>query len=297
MNHFSFKRLLLVVMTAIFISGALPSLASSQPSNIVSTQQKLAALEASSGGRLGIFALNTANNMVISYRAVERFPMGCTSKVIGVGAMLKNSMTDPHLLRERVLYKKEDLVSWSPITEQHLTEGMTVASLGAAAIMYSDNTAMNLLIKKMGGLNTVNAFARSIVNFSTRMDRGYPGEASAIPGDFRDTSTPVAMAKTMQELTLGNVLAPTQRAQLLIWLKANTTGDHRIRAGVPKGWRVGDKTGSGDFGTTNDLAIIWPPGGSPIVMAVYFTQMNKEASKREDIVAAATHITLSAFNS
>jgi len=284
---FPFMRLLLVVIPLSFVSICMPVFAS--------VQEELAKLEASSGGRLGISAIDTANNVRIQYHANERFPMGCTSKVMGVSAILKRSMKNEQLLQEKVIYQKEDLLAWAPITKKHLADGMTISELCAAAISFSDNTAMNLLTKKLGGPQGLNAFARSIGDNAFQLDHWWPDEAMSGP-DGLDSTTPIAMGKSLQRLVLGDVLALPQREQLRAWLKSNTTGNARIRAGVPKGWTVGDKTGTGFYyGTTNDIAIIWPSKCAPMVMVIYYTNNKKDALQREDIIASATRLLLNDF--
>lgn len=257
--------------------------------------QKLAELEKSSGGRIGAYVVNTANGSPVKYRANERFPAGCTSKVIGVGEVLSESMKDKSLLAQKVFYTKADLTNWYPITKKHMKTGMTVEQLCAAAISYSDNTAMNLLVKKMGGLEQMNRFARTLHNDSFRQDHDWPKEAeSGGLNNASDSSTPQDMANSLQQLAFSPILAKPQQQMLLSWLKANTTGEDRIRAGVPQTWEVGDKTGTGmNYGTTNDLAILWPPKCPPIIMAIYYTNdNNKTAPKREDIIASTTRILL-----
>ncbi|MBX9705509.1 MAG: class A beta-lactamase, partial [Gammaproteobacteria bacterium] len=160
----------------------------------------------------------------------------------------------------------------------------------------SDNTAINLLMKQIGGPKGVTAFARSIGDRRFRLDRWEPELNSALPGDIQDTSTPLAMATSLQRLGLESGLLNTQREQLQSWLKNNKTGDLRIRAGVPRNWIVGDKTGTCKFGTTNDIGILWPPNGLPIVLAIYFTQNEENAAPREDILASVTRIILSAMS-
>jgi beta-lactamase class A len=261
-----------------------------------SLQEQFSKLEMSAGGRLGISAINTGNNQRIQYRAHERFPAGCTAKVMGVAAILKKSMTNNQLLDERIIYKKKDLTNWTPITGKHLTEGMTIAELSAAAISYSDNTAMNLIAKKLGGPQGLNEFARSIHDNDFRQDHGWPDEAMSSPKSNQDSTTPAAMEKSLQKIALGHVLAAPQREKLVTWLKENVTGNARIRAGVPKGWVVGDKTGTGfNYGTTNDIAIIWPPNCKPIVVAIYYSSDKKESPQREDVIALATRILISAY--
>jgi len=291
------KRFLFIV-TIFFIGSGITSLTTAEPAKQTSIQEKLAELEASSGGRIGVSATDTANNTRIQYRAKERFPIGCTSKVIGVSAILKMSMTDSQLLQQKITYKKEEITPWSPITEKHVSDGMTVAELCDAAITISDNTAMNLLLKKLGGLSALNTFARvSLGDQSFRMDHDWPEEAKSGGSDnVFDSSTPAAMEKSLRQLALGDVLAPPQREQLIDWLKNNKTGDARIRASVPKGWVVGDKTGTGSYyGTTNDIAIIWPPKSAPIVIALYYTHNKKDAAKRDDILASVTRLLIDEF--
>lgn len=257
----------------------------------------LAKLESSSGGRIGVYAINTANNLRIQYRAKERFPFQSTFKVMGVAAILKTSMTNHKLLEEKISFTKEDLVYWSPVTEKHLSDGMTVSELCRATLIYSDNTAINLLMKKLGGPETVTAFARSIDDNTFILENREP-ELNSNPDRLSDTSTPKAMATSLQKLALGNILAPEQREQLLDWMKANTTGNSRIRAGVPKDWIVGDKTGTGGaYGVTNDIAILWPPGAPPVIVAIYFSTKNKNDTKQyNDVITSATRILLSALS-
>ncbi len=298
MNFSTFKYSLLMMGMAVFFIGACkPVFASSQSVTSASIRDKLAELEASSGGRLGISAINTGNNQRIQYRAEERFPFCSTSKVMVVSAILKKSMTNSHLLQQKITYIQKDVDSsgYAPITQNHVADGMTIDELCTAAITQSDNTAMNLLLKKLGGPKAVTAFAYSIGDHTFRLDRWEPELNSAIPGDLRDTSTPAAMEKSLQQLALGDALGLPQREQLQSWLKSSTTSNSRIRAGVPKGWLVGDKTGSGKYGTTNDIGIIWPPQCSPIVVAIYFTNNQKDAVQREDVIASATHMLINEF--
>ncbi len=294
--HFPYRHLLfLAIIMVSLVNACMPSLANADQIKSTSIQEKLATLEISSGGRIGLSAINTASNMHLQYRAEERFPMCSTNKVMGVAAILKKSMTDNLLLQQKVTYKKEDLITYSPMTKKYLADGMTIAELCAATMTLSDNTAINLLMKNLGGPEAVTVFARSIGDNKFNLNRWEPQLNSAIPGDLRDTTTPAAMEKSLQRLALGDTLATPQRTQLQTWLKNNTTGNSRIRAGVPKGWIVGDKTGTGDYGTTNDIGIIWPPKSSPIVVAIYFTQNKKDAAPRDDVIASATRILMAAF--
>ena len=247
----------------------------------------LAALETDTGGRLGVMALDTASGRQVAHRAQERFALCSTFKVLAAAAVLRDGTAS---LGQRVRYRREDLVTYSPVTGKHVTEGMTVGELCAAALQYSDNTAGNLLIDRLGGPAAVTAYARSIGDASFRLDRRETELNTAIPGDPRDTGTPGSMARNLQRLLLGDALPPAGRAQLEAWMRGNTTGATRIRAGVPGGWAVADKTGAGDYGVVNDIGIAWPPDRAPIVLAIYFTQERKDAPMRSEVVAAAARI-------
>jgi beta-lactamase class A len=263
-----------------------------------SWETKLESLEKSSGGRIGISAFDTTTNKHFNFRSEERFPFSSTFKAVLAAAILKEASANDHLLSKRIPIDKETVQSagYSPITSKHVDTGMTVSELCAATLQYSDNLAANLLIKELGGLGAVNKFTKFIGDDSFRLDRWEPNLNTAIPEDVRDTTTPAAMERTLRSVVLGDILNPKQREQIQDWLKGNTTGASRIKAGVPSNdWIVGDKTGTGDYGTTNDIAVLWPPNRAPIVIVVYFTQKEKDAKPREAIVAEATKIVISAI--
>ncbi|CNG08037.1 class A beta-lactamase BlaA [Yersinia enterocolitica] len=291
MKHSSLRRsLLLAGITLPLVNFALPAWANALPASV---DKQLAELERNANGRLGVAMINTGNGTKILYRAAQRFPFCSTFKFMLAAAVLDQSQSQPNLLNKHINYHESDLLSYAPITRKNLAHGMIVSELCAATIQYSDNTAANLLIKELGGLAAVNQFARSIGDQMFRLDRWEPDLNTARPNDPRDTTTPAAMAASMNKLVLGDALRPAQRSQLAVWLKGNTTGDATIRAGAPTDWIVGDKTGSGDYGTTNDIAVLWPTKGAPIVLVVYFTQREKDAKPRRDVLASVTKIILS----
>jgi beta-lactamase class A len=257
---------------------------------------ELKALEAATGGRLGVAALDTGNGAYLAHRADERFPFCSSFKTMLAAAVLARSTREPGLLERRIRFSKADMVPHAPVTEQHIGDGMTVLELCDAIVRYSDNPAANLLIKMLGGPKAVTAYARSIGDKVFRLDRWETALNSSIPGDLRDTTTPAAMMRSLQALTLGKALPDKERELLVDWHKRNTTGDTRIRAGVPAGWIVGDKTGtSSAHGSTADIGVAWPPGRAPIVLALYYTHPGPKAEPRPELLAAATRIVASAF--
>lgn len=289
------KRLLLVIIAIYFVSVS--SFANTQQVKSAQVQEKFKNLEKNFHGKIGVYAINTNNNQIIAYRADERVPVQSTMKLISVAALLKKSGSDKNLLQEKIHYTKNDLIPWHPITGKYDNSGKTLEVLSEAAISYSDNTAANLIIKRLGGPGAITDFARSIGNMSFNVVH-YDGDLNANPNEKNDTVTPKDMAISVQKLTLGNVLSQTQRTLLVTWMRNNTTGYKRIRAGVPIGWVVAEKTGGGDggsYGIANDVGILWSPVNKPIVLAIYTVQYNKEAKHRDDIVASATSIILDEF--
>lgn len=260
----------------------------------IQPDKQLDTLEKNFDGKIGVYAINTNNNQIIAYRADERFPVQSTFKLIGVSALLKQSCSDRNLLQEKIHYTKNDLIFWHPITGKYLNSGMTLEALSAAAISYSDNPAINLIMKKLGGPKVITAFAHSIGNTTFNIEH-YESNLNSNPKINQDASTPKDMAISVQKLTLGNILAQPLRTQLVTWMINNTTGYKRIRSGVPIGWVVADKTGSGNYGIANDIGIVWSPACKPIVLAIYTVRNKRDAKRRDDIVASTTKIVLDEF--
>jgi beta-lactamase class A len=242
-------------------------------------------LETASGGRLGVFCVDTGTGRNWGWRAYERFPVCSTYKLLLVGAVLADVDRGKNRLGRLVRYEARQLVAYSPVTSQHVASGMTVEALCAAAITVSDNTAANLLLDGLGGPKAVTEFARRLGDGKTRLDRNEPDVNECLPGDPRDTTTPAGMVHDLRALMLGGALQPGSRALLTKWLVADRTGENRIRAGVPENWREGDKTGSGERGTTNDVAILWPPMGKPVLVAAYLTGSTVRREQREATLA------------
>lgn len=243
-------------------------------------------LEKSSGGRLGVAVLDTGSGVRFGYRASERFPMCSTFKLLLVGKVLKRADEGKERLGRVVHYTPGNLLEYAPVTRPHVHTGMTVAALCEAAITLSDNTAANLLLKTIGGPAGVTAFARTLGDSVTRLDRNEPTLNTAIPGDPRDTSTPMWMLRDLQKLALGDALAATSRQRLVGWLMACKTGGDKLRAGLPAGWKIADKTGSGQRGTENDLAIVWPAGRAPVLIAVYLTGATVDRKHENTAIAS-----------
>jgi beta-lactamase class A len=246
--------------------------------------KRLAGIEARAGGRLGVFVRDTGTGSTLAHRADERFPMCSTFKLLAAAAALKRVDGGQERLDRTIAFGPGDLLSYAPVSKTHVAEGgMTLAEACAAAIDWSDNTAANLILQTIGGPPGFTGFARSLGDEVTRLDRNEPGLNEAAPGDERDTTSPRAMAEDIQKVLLGQTLSEASRVQLEVWLVADRVGDKRLRAGLPASWRIGDKTGSGDHGTANTIAIIRPPGAAPIIAAVYYTESSAPMEARNAI--------------
>jgi beta-lactamase class A len=251
----------------------------------------LAELESRHGGRLGVAVLNTHTGARTQRRGDQRFAMCSTFKILISALVLTRVDRGEEALDRRMIFEEDRLVTYSPITEKRVgAPGMTVAELCEAALTMSDNTAANVILSSVGGPSAVTAYARSIRDTVTRLDRIEPRLNEATPGDPRDTTTPSAMLEDLRQLILGNALSSASRSQLTLWLVANKTGDARLRAGFPKDWRVGDKTGSGNYAATNDVAVAWPPGRGPVLLSVYYAESSASVDQRNAILADVARI-------
>ena len=258
--------------------------------------ERLRAIETESGGRLGVAVLDTASGARAGHRADERFPMCSTFKVLAAAAILARVDEGQERLDRRIRFGPADLVVYSPVTGDRTGgDGMSLAEICAAAITMSDNTAGNLMLALLGGPAGLTGYLRTLGDVATRLDRPEPDLNEARPDDPRDTTTPAAMIEDLRRLVLGDALSASSRERLTGWLVGNRTGDTRLRAGMPAGWRVGDKTGAGERGTTNDVGVIWPPGRGPIVVAAYLTASPLAPEPRNAAIAAVGRAVASAF--
>jgi beta-lactamase class A len=248
-------------------NAALPQFAAARND----AEPPFAQLEERYGGRLGVSAIDTQTSRAVAYRENERFPMCSTFKFFLVAAVLAHIQAGTTKGSQWVRYGPSDLLEYAPVTRAHVAQGgMTVDALCAAAIELSDNTAANLLLSLVGGPAGATAYVRGLGDDVTRLDRREPDLNSAIPGDPRDTTSPLAMRTLMNAILFGTSLNAKSVEQLVGWLLKSRTGDDRLRAGLPKSWKIGDKTGNGRNKATNDIAVAWPPGRKPLLITAYY---------------------------
>ncbi|MGW0711894.1 class A beta-lactamase [Streptomyces sp. NPDC002643] len=249
-----------------------------------STAAGFGALEREFDARLGVYALDTGTGRTVSYRADDRFAYASTFKALAAGAILRKYGTDG--IDKVVTGSRDDVVADSPVSENFVEKGMSLRGLCAATLWYSDNTAVNLLLDELGGPDGLEKVLEDLGDDVTEMDRYEPDMSEGRPGDIRDTSTPRAMAGSLRAFLLGDALKRDERELLRTWMTTNMTGGTLIRAGVPDGWEVADKSGTAGYGGRNNIAVLWPDdGGNPIVMAVMSTR-GKEGATRDDALIA-----------
>lgn len=243
------------------------------------------AIEAALGGRVGVMLRAPGAEPLAAWRSDERFPMSSTFKAPLCGAVLARADDGAEDLDRMIPYTTADLVTYSPVTEKHAGAGMTTSDLCAATITLSDNTAANLLLGTMGGPEGFTAFLRGIGDGVSRLDRWETALNEGLPGDLRDTSTPATMVDTLETLLFGDALSHDSRRQLELWMQQDKVADALIRASLPKGWGIGDKTGAGGNGSRSIIAVIRTPAGDPWLAAIYLTGNSADMATRNTAIA------------
>jgi len=243
------------------------------------------------GGRIGVSAIQGAKS--VNLDSGERFAMCSTFKWVLAAAILQQADQGKLSLGQDIAYGQKDLLDYAPVTKAHVADGkMSVGDLCGAAVSLSDNTAANLLLPLVGGPSGLTQFVRGLGDMTTRFDRIEPDLNSNVDGDERDTTTPQAMAALLKTVFTGTVLKPASLDRLKAWMVATSTGQKRIRSVLPAGWTAGDKTGTGENGAVNDVAVIWPDTGEPIFIAIYTSGGTLDAAGREAVVADTAKLAL-----
>lgn len=264
------------------------------PTTDAATTRALDALESDHDARLGVVAIDTGTGATVTHRAGERFAFASAAKVFIAATVLADASGSD--LDVVVPITQGDVLAYAPVTSQHVGTGMTVRALLDAMVRSSDNTAANLLVARVGGPAAVERWLRGIGDDVTRVDRVEPDLNEATPGDERDTTTPAQFAVDLRALLVGDALDPADRALLVDTMRGTTTGAGTIRAGVPGGWTVADKTGTASHGVRNDVGLVTPPSGAPIVLVVMTSHAGADAEPDDGLVAAATRAVVHALD-
>ena len=264
-------------------------------SGLGNAADRIAALEKRAGGRLGVEALDTASGRRIQHRSDERFGMCSTFKFLAAAAVLQRVDRGAEHLDRRIEYSQSDLLEYAPVTKEHIKDGgMALADICAAAVQWSDNTAANLMLRVLGGPEAVTAFIRSTGDNVTRLDNTEPKLNVVRPGEIHDTTTAASMVGLLNSVVLGQVLSADSRTRLQGWMLDAKVGAHRLPAGLPTGWRIAHKTGTGSD-QTNDVGVVWPPNQSPIIVAVLYSRSGTRQQQREDVLRDVARIVAAGF--
>jgi beta-lactamase class A len=296
------RRSVLTGLGALGVMGcsqqAAPDAAPVQPARPARAAEAfdLAALEANDGGRLGFVALDTATGRSLVWRENERFVYCSTFKMYLAAATLERVQRGEERLDRMVPVTRADMVSHAPVTEPAIGASLSIEILCKAVVEVSDNPAANILIRELGGIDALRAWYRSIGDQSTTVDRLEP-MMNRVDGD-KDTITPAQSVANIHRLFVApdSPLTADSRTRLLRWMVDSPTGADRIKAGVPAGWRVAHKTGTGGYGPTNDIGLAYPPSGEPVIIAAYFHGTPASTPvQREAVIAEATRLALQAL--
>ncbi|QJA00255.1 class A beta-lactamase [Leifsonia sp. PS1209] len=263
------------------------------PAASTATSRAFAALERTHGATLGVTAVDTGNGRAVGYRSGERFPFASSNKTFIAAATLQRTTTAD--LGTVIHYTRADLLDYAPITSRFVDTGMTVRELLDAMLRFSDNTAANLLVARLGGPDAVEQWMRGIGDRVTNVDRVEPDLNEALPGDPRDTTTPAQFAADLRTVVLGKTLEAADRTLLRNTMLDNTTGDETIRAGVDPAWPVADKTGTGEYGVRDDIAVVYPAGRAPVIVVVLTRKDTPDATPDNALVAEAAKVAVRAL--
>ncbi|HEY6965813.1 MAG TPA: class A beta-lactamase [Erythrobacter sp.] len=254
---------------------------------------ELRIIEAASGGTLGVELYNTATGASVGINQDKRFGHASSFKFSLAALLLQRHAAGTIDADQKVTWTEADMLNHAPFTRERIGTGATLRELARATQTTSDNPAANILLRYLGGPAGLTAFWRSLGDEVSRVDRFEP-EMNLVPtGEFRDTTTPAAMARTVAKIVYGDVLPEKERAELKQWMVETETGLKRVRAGLPEGWVAGDKTGtSGLIGTSEynyiDIGFAeGPKGQPPITFACYL-----RARQTEDEMLAAPQAAL-----
>ncbi|MCC5096519.1 class A beta-lactamase [Xanthomonas campestris] len=282
------RQFLSMTGASVLIAASRPAWALSPAVNEYDVlRARWAEIQRGTGGRLGISLLNSVTGWHIGQRENERFPMCITFKFVLAAAVLQRVDKGELRLTQQIKIRASDMLEHAPVTERHVGGSLSVAELCQATMIHSDNPAANLLFPLIGDPPGLTRFMRGIGDTKTRSDRHEPEMNRYAEGDPRDTTTPAAMAATLRTLLLGDALQPASRKQLTAWMIDNRTGDDCLRAGLPRDWKIGDKTGSNGTDTRNDIAIIWPPGRTaPLLLTAYLNGATVDAAGRDAALKA-----------
>ncbi len=250
----------------------------------------LQTIEKETAGRIGVAMVDQASERSWHFNAQQRFPLNSTFKSFACAALLSKEESGEFNLTSTKTIAQQDLVTWSPVTKKHIGKALSYDRLCEAAITLSDNTAANAILEALGGPSGFTQFMRSIGDKATRIDRMEPDLNEGLPGDVRDTTTPIAAIQSLESLLLGSVLKSQSRQRLMQWMIDDKVADSLVRSVLPEGWKIADKSGAGGHGSRGIIAILWPQPDKPVFLAIYLTETNLPFKARNATIAKISKV-------
>ena len=247
-------------------------------------EKEIRKIESELNSHIGVSILTVNSNESWSYKGNERVPLTSTFKTLLCANLLSNADKGNIALDEKVAVEKDKLITYSPVIEKHIGKSVSLYDSCSATMTTSDNTAANIVLQKIGGPITLTKFIRNIGDDITRLDRYEPELNEGKPGDLRDTTTPNAITKTLNELLFGSALSEESQNQLKQWMIDNKVSDHLLRSILPSDWIIADRSGAGGYGSRSITSVFWPENTSPFIVSIYITQTKASFEQRNEAI-------------
>lgn len=258
------------------------------PSTSVGTQtivDKIKVIERQIGAQIGVAIYDVKTQDLWNYNGDFRFPLMSTFKTLACAKLLSDVDKGYQSFETSVVIQKDSLVTWSPITKNHIGEMFSLKQACSAAMIMSDNTASNIVLDGINGPISLTKFLRSIGDNITRLDRIEPFLGEAVKGDLRDTTTPNAITESLHKLLFGRVLSKESKTQLKQWMIDNKVSDSLLRSVLPRDWSIADRSGAGGFGSRGITAVVWSAIRSPLIISIYLTQTSASFDEQNKAIA------------
>lgn len=237
------------------------------------------------GARVGVAVLDTQTDTLWSYHGDQRFPLMSTFKTLACANLLSDVEAGKQSFDKATEIKKDELITWSPVTEKHVGKAFTLKQACNAAMIMSDNTAANIVLSGIEGPAGLTAFLRENGDNVSRLDRIEPDLGEAAIGDEKDTTTPNAIVHTLDNLLYGTVLSEPSKKQLKQWMMDNKVSDSLLRSVLPQGWSIADRSGAGGNGSRGVTASVWSESQKPLIIGIYLTQTDADFDARNQAIA------------
>ncbi|ARQ05750.1 class A beta-lactamase [Macrococcoides canis] len=270
------QKFLMLIIALIFLSGC-----NSNNINSSKINEDIKVIENKYNIQAGVYVNDLTDKQKLSYNEERLFPYASTFKVIN-SALLIEKLGMNNLDKE-VKVSERDIVLYSPIIEKYKNKNVSLKMLIEAALLYSDNTANNLIIEELGGLKEVEKRLSALGINGANVNRKEVALNFYDPKKNEDTISAKNMSKVLTKMLTGDVLEYKEQIFLIDLMKKNKTGTTLIKKGMDKKFIVGDKSGQGaNYGVRNDIAVVYKKQSNKPIIVVVFTKAKNEKQKPSD---------------